>query len=176
MNNLELLIIETSYANHLFVIPFRKHLRHKRITLPSVNALTYHTSTTVDFLPDVFANLQVLCLTVGKSLKKTRVDGGLRSTRASSLIPAFQKFPNLVDLTLAANQAGYDRGSYSQNREAHLLSQNSEVNAVALFQSCQHLKKLLLDNGFRRETFCPRRQGDEVTDLAVETENYRGIW
>ncbi|KAF6839479.1 F-box domain-containing protein [Colletotrichum plurivorum] len=216
MNNLELLAIETSYANQSFVIPFRKHLRYKGITLPSVNALTYHTSTTVDFLPDVFANLQVLCLNVGKSLKKTRgldavtshlslhtlelyreegwvkegveeifeffpsvatllVDGGLKSTRPSSLIPVFQKFVNLVDLTLATKQAGSVICPYTIGREPRPPNEDSQVNAVALFQSCRHLKKLLLDNGFRRETFGPKRQGDEVTGLAVETDNYN-MW
>ncbi|KAF6803305.1 F-box domain-containing protein [Colletotrichum sojae] len=208
MSNLQELFIEIEYADKSLEAPFRTELLSKGITFPSVRDLKYHISLNVSFVPDVFANLQVLHVCIQVSPKKTKglatiasrltlhtvdlfkaakwreqdveeivdlfpsvvtllVRGGLKATRPAKLIPIFQKFNSLVDLTLVT-MTRMPSIPYLVS-QGWLNGEDPKSMAMTFFQTCPRLARLQFNTDVPIDVFVPKRQGDEVIGLLDET-------
>uniref|UniRef100_L2GJ51 F-box domain-containing protein n=2 Tax=Colletotrichum fructicola (strain Nara gc5) TaxID=1213859 RepID=L2GJ51_COLFN len=105
-------------------------------------------------------------------VSKLLVDGELKNTRVSALIPIFKQFNNLRYLALTTVPKVYPRpGLFDDElldeiddlRETHPLKEDLIINAVELFQQCQQLETACLKDVFDGHVFLPTRNGKEIT-------------
>ncbi|KAJ0267438.1 hypothetical protein Brms1b_013641 [Colletotrichum noveboracense] len=105
-------------------------------------------------------------------VSKLLVDGELKNTKVSALIPIFKQFNNLRYLALTTVPKVYPRpGLFDDElldeiddlRETHPLKEDLIINAVELFQQCQQLETVCLKDVFDGHVFLPTRNGKEIT-------------
>ncbi|KAF4895163.1 Cytochrome P450 monooxygenase ATR2 [Colletotrichum viniferum] len=105
-------------------------------------------------------------------VSKLLVDGELKNTRVSALIPIFKQFNNLRYLALTTVPKVYPRPGLFDDRlldeiddlrETHPLKEDLIINAVELFQQCQQLETVCLKDVFDGHVFLPTRNGKEIT-------------
>ncbi|KAF3802662.1 hypothetical protein GCG54_00013896 [Colletotrichum gloeosporioides] len=103
---------------------------------------------------------------------KLLVDGELKNTRVSALIPIFKQFSNLRYLALTTVPKVYPRPGLFDDRlldeiddlrETHPLNEDLVINAVDLFQQCQQLETVCLKDAFDGHVFLPTRNGEETS-------------
>ncbi|KAJ3952490.1 hypothetical protein N0V92_011070 [Colletotrichum tropicale] len=114
-------------------------------------------------------------------VSKLLVDGELKNTRVSMLIPIFKQFNNLRYLALTTVPKVYPRPGLFDDRlldeiddlrETHPLKEDLAINAVELFQQCQQLETVCLKDVFDGHVFLPTRNGKEITvDDTVFTDD-----
>ncbi|KAF5492222.1 Cytochrome P450 monooxygenase BOA4 [Colletotrichum siamense] len=105
-------------------------------------------------------------------VSKLLVDGELKNTRVSTLIPIFKQFNNMRYLALTTVPKVYPRPGLFDDRlldeiddlrETHPLKEDLVINAVELFQQCQQLETVCLKDVFDGHVFLPTRNGKEIT-------------